>query len=315
MKKTTPKRVFWILFMALILGVAFVILSFGKDIILSLRLFLSEPLWNLDYISESLRTSIPNEATNINIDGQMGHLSILKLSFQAPAEATIDFAENLCNGSLYPHFDPFNAIYVAESPSYEYAVTLQFDGEYTSTEPFYSYSPAAKDTDLGNWCRQDGFALTLFRIDTSIADLYTVQLYYSPSSFIYGPFDDASVDVKIDGSPILLRGLRQNRQNGHYFVSGVDHICLEIDPLNFLGDRQQLELLEAQAEISINGGAPLFAYISEDGFLTISGGEANNDYFTICPELPASASSYDLQIRLQLTNATEENYIFSFDRQ
>jgi hypothetical protein len=129
-----------------------------------------KPSWTIDDINKGFLTPIPDTALNITVDGYTDRGGFLRLTFDAPAPDAHTFAEQFCMGVLYPGYDPFSAIDVAEP--FTYAIPIRI-GNYN----YFSYSPNVDKKVYGNRClfSASGGQIQI-RLDTSRPNVSQIML-------------------------------------------------------------------------------------------------------------------------------------------
>lgn len=104
-------------------------------------LFVSDSSYRLEEIEDLIDAKIPKDAVDIEYSSQRGYGFFIRLSFKAPPESALQFANSLCSGVLYQGYDPFNAV----NSSLKHGAHLIRATDFV----YYSYSPDATKHLLG----------------------------------------------------------------------------------------------------------------------------------------------------------------------
>ncbi len=169
----------------------------GLLLIIGLALRLFQPTdWTLDVINRGFTIPIPSSATHIHYEGHRDRGGFLKLTFVAPAGEAATFARQFCDEPLYPRYDPFDAIEVAEP----FTDTLEIE---TSGYAHYVKVNQTSPTILGTKC-EDSSGQVKIRLDTTDPHLQpvTFERRFScydvcrtlPLNIVY-PFSDAPIEL------------------------------------------------------------------------------------------------------------------------
>lgn len=230
--------------------------------------------WNVERIEEALGVSLPHHAIDLVYEGEWGRLTELTLSFKAPPDVMDQFTKHFCQGVVHQNYNPFDAINVADAISDPFAVEL-----HTPFVPFsyYSYSPNASPTIFGNRCFGVDIEVFKIAIDQSNPEIYALEMEYLLGGGV------PVLDIKLANSPFLFRGFRlREGQNRLVF----NHFCMEIDPLEFINDKDGFS--GKKVNLSLDNQLLTSAFISDTGLLipfnsNITGlEEVSTTYFTYC---------------------------------
>jgi hypothetical protein len=127
--------------------------------------------WTIEKINQIFNQKLPANATDIAYEGFTGRGGTnLKLSLRAEPTEMMNFASQFCGGIFHTGYDPYNAVDILEKT---------VPNAYQIIEPehtFYSYSPNALATTIGNRCIFARFSTIKIRIDKWNSAMYHLQL-------------------------------------------------------------------------------------------------------------------------------------------
>ncbi len=213
--------------------------------------------WNFEDIVDYLDAPYPEGATDIEYrSNRFDRTFFLELSFKAPPESALHFAESICGGILYQGYDPFNALATADPLP---GVHLVKTGRFT----YYSYSPQASQHVFGHRCPSLKNGRTqLILLDKTDPKLYRVRYEVGTSENyqLYGiPFYPLGYTYirPTRGFPFIIAGMTSVDQ-GYQLVS--EEICFETG--DSYPNQSDNNYIGAKVEIWIDNEKMEDAYIS-----------------------------------------------------
>ncbi len=184
-------------------------------------------VWDEKQTGDFLGVSIPDDKQSLKLEsGHFRGMPHIRMSFQAQAESIDIFTAHFCGGVLHEGYDPFDAVDVYEPYVKTVLVMLNEVG-------YYSYSPDASTTVLGNRCGFPPNGIVQLRVDESNHDLYKLEFEFNPpcNRIMCSPYHGRVItQIRPRETPFSMLGI--DKQNGQYLQ--IDNlapgsICLDVN--------------------------------------------------------------------------------------
>jgi hypothetical protein len=229
------------------------------------------------------------------------------LTFDAPPTDAQNFVNQFCERILYPGYDPFAAVDIAEPFTFAFHIEL---GDYG----YYSYSPNVAESVLGNRClfTRSGGQVQI-RLDATNPDLYSVKLDKRFSCEAACHFVPLDIAHPIPDSPIAVLGV--NETGGTYILEDGE-VCVGFELWTVALREQWPMMLGGHAVIRLENEEIAELNISTDGTITHDNIEnhANQGFKPYFHCFPANRREgpNDLTISISTSDGQELSYSWEF---
>lgn len=267
-------------------------------------------LWTLSEINRGLRIPVPDAASNVMIEGHPNRGGFLRLTFDAPADEAEIFAEQFCEGTLHPGYDPFSAIDIAEP--FTYAVPIEID-----KYKYFSYSDNVDESIRGNRCLHSlSYGQLQIRLDAGQAHTSRIMLDRRFSCEDACHFIPLNIIRPIPNTPIEVLGITE--EAGVYRLINRE-ICIGL-ALRTPSERGRWQaIVGGDIEVAVDSQRVFATHISPTGTIVDrlhSGNEAVKeetleDYF-YCFPANNRIGIRQLLIIISTPDGYQNTYKFSF---
>jgi hypothetical protein len=274
--------------------------------------------WDTDSIRDFLGVSIPPDALNLNIEGNMGSLGeygidpSLSFAFQASPDSALEFAQGVCS-TLYVGYNPLVAV-ESYTPAPD-VVLIRAGGSI-----HYSHSPNVPDTIMGNRCQRRGWLAEIV-LDTADPSLSRVT-YHLPSNRYAPEYYTMAKHVDPLGLTFRLYVTGLHERSGKYVLT-FPMMCLETASQSQIADywifqrNNPMGVFEgADVSISVDDVAQVPAIIENGALKQVRAPDQQNESlerWDYCLSDNWQAGTHTIEMRVTPPQGDTEIFEWSFD--